>query len=100
MRTVLIEILGIVLQHPRQMTFAENEQVIQTLAAYTSEEPFTDSVRARGSNRRFEDGDGRSGRHPIKGSSKLGVMITNEIFGGGAQRSRLAELLGDPSLVG
>src|ERR1700674_1218753 len=81
------------------MTFTENQQMIQTLTAHTSQEPFTYRVRARRGNRRFEDANVRPGSDAVEGRTELGVMIPNEILGCTPKRGRLAQLLGYPSLV-
>jgi hypothetical protein len=99
MRTVQIEIVGIRFQHSPQLTFTENQQVIQTFAADTSEEPLAHGVRAWCGDRGFEDVDVGPGSRAVKGSSVLCIMIPNEVLWSGAKRGCLAQLLSHPGFV-
>jgi hypothetical protein len=57
MRSGLVEIGDVVGHNASQMTFAQDEHVVQTFASQTAQEPLAERIRARCFHRGFQDVD-------------------------------------------
>ena len=55
MRSSSVEGVHICAQHPVKLLLMEDEQMIEALTSYTSQEPFTDGIRSRCVIRGFEN---------------------------------------------
>ena len=58
----------------------EDEQMIEALTSYTSQEPLTDGIRSRGVIRSFENLNVTCLGNPREGHPKLAIMITDEML--------------------
>src|SRR6266496_4787444 len=81
MRSCLVEVLHIGIEHPLQLLLLQDEQVIQAFFSDAPQEPFTDGIRSWGMNRRFEQLDAAGFRHPNKAGPKFAIVISNQILG-------------------
>src|SRR5260370_38271977 len=75
-----IEVLNVGVERAVELLLMEDEQVIETLASYTSEKPFTDGIRSRGVIRRFEHLDVTRLRNSREAHPKLSIIITHEVL--------------------
>ncbi len=66
MRSRLVEVDDILFEHPAEVGFAQNEDVIQAFTAHAPQQPFADRVRARCLDRRSQHLNPRSNRHCIE----------------------------------
>ena len=57
MRPGTIEVVHIRVEHPVELLLMEDEQMIEALTSYTSQEPLTDGIRSRSVIRSFENLD-------------------------------------------
>jgi len=67
-------------QHPVKLLLMEDEQMIEALTSYTSQEPFTDGIRSRGVIRSFENLNITRLSKPREAHSKLAIVITDEVL--------------------
>jgi len=72
-RSGSVEILHVLLNHAVQLAFIDNQQVIETLAADTSQKAFTNRVCLGGTNRRSENLDAAGS--PGERSTVLAVVV-------------------------
>ena len=77
MRSCLVEVLHIGIEHPLQLLLLQDEQVVQAFFADAPQEPFTDGIGAFRVNRRFKDLDTARFRHTSKARPKLAIVITD-----------------------
>ncbi len=96
MRSRLVEVDDILFEHPAEVGFAQNEDVIQAFAAHAPQQPFADRVRARCLDRRSQHLNPRSDRDGIEMRTVFGVVVTNQVLGCFPEGCRLAQLLGNP----
>src|SRR5215470_3023634 len=98
MRSCLVEVDYILLEHALELLLLKNQQMVETLLPYTSQEALADGIGLWGVNRRFEDLDRARFCHTSKARPKLPVVIPNQILwrlsiGGG-----FSQLLGHPGI--
>jgi hypothetical protein len=92
----LIEVLNVDVEHAVELLFMQDEQVIETLASHTSENPFTDGIRSRGVIGCFENLDGTRLRNSREADPKLAIIITDEVLRSLAIGGGLPKLLCGP----
>ena len=80
MRSSSVEVVHICAQHPVKLLLMEDEQMIEALTSYTSQEPFTDGIRSRCVIRGFENLDGTRLSKPREAHPKLAIVITDEVL--------------------
>jgi hypothetical protein len=68
------------MKHSMELLLMQDEQVIETLAPHTSQEPLTDGIRSRGEIRSFENLEVTRLRNPREARPKLAVIITDEVL--------------------
>jgi hypothetical protein len=95
-----VEVGDVLGQDPLQVPLAEDQDMIDALAADAPEEALADGVRARRPNRRQDHVDAATGRDPCEGGAVLGVVVVDQEARPRPLRRRLAELLGDPRVAG
>jgi hypothetical protein len=80
MRPSLVEVLGRGLEYAVELLLMQDEQLIETLTAHTSQKPFTDGIRARGFLRCCEHLDVTRLRHTGEDHPKLAIVLTDEVL--------------------
>src|SRR5215471_293594 len=89
----LVEVLGIGIEYSVELLLMQDEQMIETLTAHTSQKPFTAGIRSRGFIRCCEHLDVTRLRYMGEVRPKLAIVITDEALRSFAQSG------GDPSLL-
>jgi len=95
-----VEVRDVLAAHAGQVALAEDEQVIQALAADAPQEALADGVGLRGAVRCAQDLDTARCRNPRECRPELAVVIADEVARALVKRGGLAQLLGDPGAVG
>ncbi len=98
MRSCLVEVLHIGIEHPLQLLLLQDEQVVQAFFSDAPQEALTDRIGSWGMNRRFEKLNATGGRHASKTGSKLAVVITNQVLGRLPVRGSFSQLLRHPGI--
>jgi hypothetical protein len=80
MRSSSVEVVHICSQHPVKLLLMEDEQMIEALTSYTSQEPFTGGIRSRCIIRGFENLDVTRLSKPREAHPKLAIVITDEVL--------------------
>jgi len=93
-----VEVVDIGSQDPLELLLLEDEQVIETLATYTAQKPFTDGIGAWRVIRCFQDRDATGCCHASKTVIKLAITIAKEILRPLSIGGCLSQLLGCPSI--
>jgi len=91
-------VVDIGFQYVQKLPWTKEKQGVQTFTPDRAEEPFTDCVGVRGSNRGSEDFDVCSSSHPHELGAKLAVSVVDQVLGTLAEGCHLAELLGCPGV--
>jgi hypothetical protein len=81
MRSCLVEVGDIGIEHSLQLLLLQDEQVVQAFFSDAPQEPFTHGIRSWGMNRRFKQLDAAGFRHPNKARPKFAIVISNQILG-------------------
>ena len=92
-----IEIGDILFEFPMQLTFIQNEDVIQTLAANTAQKPFTNGIGFGSADRRPQDFDAAGSARKFR--AVFAVVVADQKSRMGAERGSFAELLSHPSIT-
>jgi hypothetical protein len=87
-------------EHPLKLLLMHDEQVIETLAPDTTEEPLTDGIRARSVRRCSEHLDVTRLGNPREAQPKLAIVITDEVFGPLSKCRGFPKLLCSPRVGG
>ena len=77
MRTCAIEEFAILADHPSDMFFTQNQDVVQTLPPDTANEPFADGICLGGIGWRVDQVDARPFDSLFKPQPKLVSLITD-----------------------
>ncbi len=68
--------------HPlEQLSFAEDKDEVQTLAAQTAQETFAKRIGTRGRNGRVKDFNPRTDRDPVESRAIFAVIVADEKAG-------------------
>ncbi len=81
MRSCLVEVGHIGIEHALELLLLQDQQVVQALLSYTPQETLTDGIGSGSVNWRFEKLDATGLRHSAETGSKLAVVITDQILG-------------------
>ena len=100
MRPGSVEVVHIRVEHPVELLLMEDEQMIEALTSYTSQEPLTDGIRSRSVIRSFENLDVTCFRNPREAQPKLAIVIPNEILRTRSIGGGFPQLLCSPSVGG
>ena len=73
-----IEVGGIGLQHPEELVLVEDEQVIEALAAHTSQKALTEGIDAWSVIGCPQELDAGPARYSCKERAKLAVIVTDQ----------------------
>jgi hypothetical protein len=95
-RSVGIEVAGVFGENPFEVTLAEDEDVIEALAADAAQEALADRVRSWSSDGSAEDACPVCGGHPVEERTELAVAIPKEEPRTLSVGRRVAQLLRDP----
>ena len=98
MRPGSVEVAYISVEYPLKVHLMQDEQVIETLASYTSEKAFTCGIRLRNVIRCFENLDSTCLRNPLEALPKLTIIIPDEILRPLTIGSGFPKLLCGPSV--
>jgi hypothetical protein len=100
MRPGSVEGVHIRAQHPVELLLMEDEQMIEALTSYTSQEPLTDGMRSRGVRRSCENLDCTRMSKPREAHPKLAIVITDEVLRSHAISGGFSKRFGSPSVGG
>src|SRR5512145_3490111 len=101
MRSCCVEIPSDILaQHASQMVFAENDDVIQTLASHSAKKPLANRIHPRRAWRDLHDLDIGTLSDSVECRTILGVTIPNQQQWSRAKWGDLAQRLRRPLLGG
>src|SRR5690348_16006020 len=79
MRSCLVEVHYIAIEHALELLLAEDQQMVQAFLTNTPHEALADGVGSWSVIRCFENLDTTCPRHPSEAGPKFAVVITNEI---------------------
>ena len=91
MRSSLVEVSDIAIEHALELLLAEDQQVVQAFLPDAPQIEFADGIGLWHVNRRLEKFDATGHRHSPETGTKLAVVIIDQILGylpiGGGARS-------------
>ena len=96
----VIEVHRIRLEHTEELLFMQNQQMIETLTSYASQETFTESVGSRGMKWCPQELDSCPAHHAGKARTELAVVVTDQEPRRLPKGCCFSELLGDPGIGG
>jgi hypothetical protein len=82
-----------------KVVFAQDDDVVETLASDAAEESFADGVHQWGPYRRLQDADACDACRPIEGRAELAIPVTDDELRSLAERRDVAELLCRPAFA-
>src|SRR5947209_14150842 len=88
MRSCLIEVGDIAIEHALELFLVKDEEMVQAFLSHTSQEAFTDSISLWGMNRRLKNLNCTCRRHTSKARPEFAVVIPYQILGRLAIRGR------------
>ncbi len=101
MRTPMLVVVRVFLQHRVQMTFIDNEEMIETFLSDGAHPTFCISIGIWRSDRCTNHLNVLCSKDPVEGGREFGIVIMNEKSKRGCSLfdfpAKLARLLGDPS---
>src|SRR5258708_32288276 len=100
MRALLIEVRGVRLEHPQQVTLAEHQHIAQALMPHAFEEPLAHGIGIWSRDRRLEDLDASARRNPGKRLAIFAVVIADEQLWPLTNSRRLPQPPGTPAVAG
>ena len=100
MRSCLVEVVHIRIEHALELLLMKNQQMIETLLPDAPQEPLTDRIGSGRVIACFEDRDAAGCGHARETRSKFAITIVNEIFRCLPIRRRFPELLRHPGIRG
>ena len=80
MRPGSVEIVYLRAQHTVELLLMQDKQVIEAFTSHRPQQPFTDSIRAWGVIRSFENLNVTHFRHTREARPKLAIIITDEVL--------------------
>src|SRR5215470_9408649 len=80
MRSCLIEIRDVRMEHTLELPLLNNQQVIEACLPHAPQEALTNGIGSRCVNGRFEQLDATGLRHSAETGSKLAIVITDQIL--------------------
>src|SRR5215813_3450480 len=98
MRSCLIEIRGVRMEHTLELPLLNNQQMVEAFLPHTAQEALADGVGSWCMNRRLEQLDATGRRHSAETGSKLAVVITYQILWCLPIRGGFSKLLGHPGI--
>ena len=98
MRSHVIKVLHVGLEHSIHVFLMEDKDVIKTFVAYAPQKAFTDGIGTRCVIRGLEELDGACCGYPCESWSEFTIVIVNEVSGYFPIRRSLSQLLCDPCI--
>ena len=72
-----IEVLHIFANHPIELLFPQNQDVVETFSPHAAQKPFTNRIRLGRTLRRLQDTDRCARRDPREGVPIFAIAISN-----------------------
>ena len=98
MRSCLVEVGHIRIEHAVELPLMQDQQVVQTFLPHTAQEAFADRIGSWRMIRCFEYLDATCCRHTSKARPKFAIVITNQILRRLPIRGGFSQLLGHPGI--
>ena len=98
MRSCLVEVCHIRIEHAVELPLMQDQQVVQTFLPYTPQEAFADRIGSWRMIRCFENLDATCCRHTSKARPKFAIVITNQILRRLPIRGGFSQLLRHPGI--
>jgi hypothetical protein len=98
MGSASVEIRDICREHGEQMVVIPDEQMVQALTAERTDEPLTDCIGTRRTERGFNDLNPAASSHRGKMLPILLVVVSDEVLGATTKRRGFTLLLGNPGI--
>ena len=98
MRPCPIEVGGIAIEHALKLLLLEDQQVVEALLSYTSQEAFADCIGSGSVRGCVENLNSTGCRHTSETGAKFAVVITHQILRGLSKRGGFSKLLCSPSV--
>ncbi len=98
MRSCLVEVGHIRIEHALELLLLKDQQVVQTFLSDTPQETLTNGIGSWRMNRRLENLDATCPRHPNKAGPKFAVVITDQVLRGLSIRSGFSQVLRHPGI--
>ena len=104
MRAMAVVVPGVAVQDPFEMSFIENEELVEAFRSHAADEPLRGRVGIRSLIRRLEDLSTFASEDVVEAGHVLGVTIVEQkpeldVFFGEVERD-VPRLLGDPGRMG
>src|SRR5690242_20306171 len=98
MRSCLVEVGDIGIEHALELLLLNNQQMIQAFLSDAPQEALADRIGSWSVIRRFENLDTTCPRHPSRAGTKFAVVITNQVLWCLPIRGSFSQLLGYPGI--
>ena len=98
MRSCLVEVGDIGLEHALELLLLKDQQVVQAFLPHAPQKAFADGIGSWRVNRRLEKFDATGHRHARKAGPKLAIVITDQILGCLPIGGGFTQLLGHPGI--
>jgi hypothetical protein len=96
MRSCLVEVGHIGIEHALELLLLNNQQMIQAFLSDAPQEALTDRIGSGRMNRRFQDLDAAGCGHTSEARPKFGIVIPNQVLGRVPIRSRFSQRYARP----
>jgi hypothetical protein len=100
MRSCLVEVRHICIEHALELLLLKNQQVVEALTSHTAQEALTDGIGAWSVIWGFENLDATRLGNPSEAHPKLAIIIPYEIFRTYTKSGGFSKLLCRPSVGG
>ncbi len=100
MRPGAVEVRDVLPEDTSEMGLPQDEDMVQALAPHAAQEPLAGGVLPGRAIRRAQLLDARGGGDAGEGRAVRAVVVAEQVARPLAERRRLAQLLGDPRIVG
>ncbi len=98
MRSCLVEIGDVAIEHALELFLMQDQQMVQAFLSYAPQEALTDGIGPRRMIGSFENLDTTCPRHTSKAGPKFGIVITDQIFRCLSIRGGFSKLLCHPGI--
>lgn len=94
-RSGSVEVSGVLAEYATKMLFAQDDHLVEALAANAAEEALADGVHVRRAHCRRDDPDTRAGGYAVELRAEFAIVAQEQLRSDPALR-RVAQLLGSP----
>jgi hypothetical protein len=98
MRSCLVEVGHIGIEHALELLLLNNQQMIQAFLSDAPQEALTDRIGSGRMNRRFQDLDAAGCGHTSEARPKFGIVIPNQVLWRLSIRGGFSQLLRHPGI--